>query len=237
MGSVIGKETVEQPTFQVLAKKADYEIRRYSAQVAVQTRYKVGYENQAFRRLAAYIGVFQTPRNRGTATAAGPEAIAMTAPVVTTPEAIAMTAPVITTPEPIAMTAPVVTTPESGATELVMQFILPSMYNTKPVPEPTDPLVTIARIPSRTRAVMTFSGRTPEKVVRERGERLLSLVKADGIQTLTAADHRDAPYYIGRFNPPFTLPPFRRNEMYVDVDYQGPVDEMPAAAASAAAGS
>lgn len=229
MGIVFGKIDVETPKYTVLARAATYEIRRYLPQKAAQTSYRSAQESDAFRRLAAYIGVFQTPRNVQSKTAE-PESIAMTAPVVTAPETIAMTAPVITSsaapesitmtapvitaaaaPEPIAMTAPVVTSSAAAQDEMVMQFLLPSKYSlgAAAVPTPTDPSVTIVTIPAVVKAVQTFRGSFSREDGRKRAEALIELLKADGFKPQPSAQYGNNMYYFGRFNPPFTLPRFR----------------------------
>mmetsp|Transcript_17641 Transcript_17641/g.21723 ORF Transcript_17641/g.21723 Transcript_17641/m.21723 type:complete len:132 (+) Transcript_17641:304-699(+) len=93
MGSLVGHIGEETPTYEVLSKTSEYEIRRYGPRLEVCTSMEEGVDEGApFRRLAGYIGVLSKPQNESK-TAQKPETIAMTAPVVMKPK-----------PEPIAMT-------------------------------------------------------------------------------------------------------------------------------------
>lgn len=95
-------------------------------------------ENDMFRILARYIGVFGNPENKDT------NKIAMTAPVLSTK----------TSSSKIAMTAPVLS---SSAND--MRFVLPKKFKTKEdAPQPTDTRVELIDVPERMVAVKTFSG-------------------------------------------------------------------------------
>lgn len=202
------------------------------------------FSTQAFRALGGYIGVFQDAQNvkpnsdndneseKVAMTAPvvmtpDSEKVAMTAPVVMTPapesqsEKIAMTAPVVMTPTPesekIAMTAPVVMTPDpedTGAPAVTapqsMSFLLPSKYTTvAEAPVPTNPAVKIEMVPERYEAVLTFSGNLGVNMEagKVRAEELLAKMKKDDIVPL-------APYTVCGYNPPFSLPFLKRNEVH-----------------------
>ena len=92
-------------------------------------------ENDMFRILARYIGVFGNPENKDT------NKIAMTAPVLSK-----------TSSSKIAMTAPVLSNND-------MSFVLPKKFKTKEdAPQPTDTRVELIDVPERMVAVKTFSG-------------------------------------------------------------------------------
>ena len=116
--------------------------------------------------------------------------------------------------EEIAMTAPVergvalsMTTPvETGSG--VMRFFLPGGVLRAPIP--TDRRVSIVTVPERTLAVLRFSGQYgPEVLAGKRAQLAARLVgsrwRAEG-----------AGGFFG-YDPPFTLPPFRRNEVFTPV--------------------
>ncbi|KAB8084318.1 hypothetical protein EE612_006850, partial [Oryza sativa] len=147
-----------------------------------------------------------------------PEKIDMTAPVITSgePESIAMTAPVITSgePEPVAMTAPVITAEErsQGKGQMTMQFLLPSKYSkVEEAPRPTDERVVLRQVGERKYGVVRFSGLTGDKVVKEKAEWLKAALEKDGFTV-------KGPFVLARYNPPFTLPPLRTNEVMVPVE-------------------
>ncbi|CAO1942285.1 unnamed protein product [Urochloa humidicola] len=223
MGMVLGKITVETPKHEVLHAGDGYEIRRYPPCVAAEFTYDPkefkGNPDGGFTVLANYIGALGKPHNTK------PETIAMTAPVITSDaaeassEKIAMTAPVITAtggagePEPVAMTAPVITADsEQAPGKVTMQFLLPSKYSkAEEAPRPTDERVVIREVPERKYGVARFSGVAAEKTVREKAEGLRAALEKDGY-TVTG------PFVLARYNPPFTLPPLRTNEVMFPVE-------------------
>ena len=143
MGMILGKIDVEQYAFEKLGTVGGVaELRRYAPVVAVETPCDKTHgeaSNGAFRRLAQYIGVFGVPAN------AARSQIAMTAPVVNAPRKIAMTAPVVS----------------AAAT---MAFLLPaSIRRVEDAPAPTDPLVSLRAVGSRTMAALTTRTRATRR--------------------------------------------------------------------------
>ncbi|GJN17150.1 hypothetical protein PR202_gb04197 [Eleusine coracana subsp. coracana] len=222
MGLVLGRITVETPKHEVLHTGAGYEIRKYPPCVAAEVTYDPkemkGNPDGGFTVLASYIGAIGKPQN------AKPEPIAMTAPVVTTAgggegdssEPIAMTAPVITSgaaePEPVAMTAPVITDDQQAPGKVTMQFLLPSKYTkAEEAPRPTDERVVIRELPERKFGVVRFSGVARDTTVKEKAEGLKAALEKDGYNI-------KGPFVLARYNPPWTLPPLRTNEVMFPVE-------------------
>ncbi|ESQ52450.1 hypothetical protein EUTSA_v10017151mg [Eutrema salsugineum] len=217
MGMVFGKIAVETPKYTVTKSGDGYEVREYPPAVAAELTYDPsefkGDKDGGFQVLAKYIGVFGKPENEK------PETIAMTAPVITKEgEKIAMTAPVITKEgEKIEMTSPVVTKEggggEGGKKKMVtIQFLLPAMYKkAEEAPRPTDARVVIREEGGRKYGVVTFSGRAGESVVSEKVKKLTSDLERDGFKIT-------GDFVLARFNPPWTLPPFRTNEVMIPVE-------------------
>uniref|UniRef100_A0ACD5XAT9 Uncharacterized protein n=1 Tax=Avena sativa TaxID=4498 RepID=A0ACD5XAT9_AVESA len=153
------------------------------------------------------------------------EATAMTASVISSSgsgsssetEAIAMTAPVITSaePEPVAMTTAPVTTAEgreSQTGKVTMQFLLPSKYTkVEETPRPMDERVVLREVGERKYGVARFAGLAGDKVVAEKAERLKAALEKDGHVV-------KGPYLFSRYNPPQTLPPLRTNEVMFPVE-------------------
>lgn len=216
MGMVFGKIVVETPKYTVTKSGDGYEIREYPPAVAAELTYDPsefkGDKDGGFQVLAKYIGVFGKPENEK------PDKIAMTAPVITKEgEKIAMTAPVITKEsEKIEMTSPVVTkegeSSEGGKKMVTMQFLLPSMYKkAEEAPRPTDERVVIREEGGRKYGVVKFSGTTGESVVNEKVKKLTSDLEKDGFKIT-------GDFILARYNPPWTLPPFRTNEVMIPVE-------------------
>jgi hypothetical protein len=192
--SVFGmRGDTETPDYEVGRTLAGgVEIRRYGERLAAETAVEAtaGARNDAFRRLADYIyGDNQADRK------------------------IAMTAPVATAAQPPGegerLPAPVATAARGG--ELVMRFFLPSAIEPGEAPQPQDPRVRLVEVPAETLAVLRFSGRPSDDRVAEKTDELLAALAGAGIEP---AGKPQAFFY----DPPWTLPPMRRNEVAVPVD-------------------
>lgn len=116
---------------------------------------------------------------------------------------IAMTAPVETGGRLIAMTVPV----EQGAGG-TMRFNLPRTVAEAGAPGPTEPGVRLTRIPPERLAVLRFSGSATAEA-REAQARILA-------EVLDKAGRKPAepPFFMG-YDPPFSIPFLRRNEVAV----------------------
>ena len=200
-----GAIDVEQMPFQLVKKEDTFEIRDYEPCVVAET---IDQGNNGFRTLARYIGVFGTPENRIHA-GSGKEnkngaKIAMTAPVIN--QKIAMTAPVIN--QKINMTAPVLN--NSSSNGMMMAFVLPKEYKTiESAPVPTNKNVKLREIPKRKCAVIQFTWNINEKQGEEKATQFISTLKSKGYHTGT--------WQLARYNPPFTIPFLRTNEIIVEL--------------------
>lgn len=200
MGLVFGRITVETPKFEVIQSSTDYEIRKYAPSVLAEVTYDPsqykGNKDGGFMVLANYIGAVGNPQN-------------------TKPEKIAMTAPVITksSSEKIAMTAPVVTKEGGEEQKMVtMQFLLPAKYKkAEEAPKPVDERVVIREEGERKYGVVKFGGVATEQVVEEKVEKLKKSLERDGYKVI-------GEFVLARYNPPWTLPPFRTNEVMIPIE-------------------
>mmetsp|Transcript_22315 Transcript_22315/g.43409 ORF Transcript_22315/g.43409 Transcript_22315/m.43409 type:complete len:191 (-) Transcript_22315:156-728(-) len=114
--------------------------------------------------------------------------------------------------EKISMTAPVVNRQHAESKQLkCMQFLLPSKYTMDSAPIPMDQNIKLVEVPERILAVHTFSGVADERIARAILAELLAHMKKDSIQ----ADEEQWKLY--RYNPPWTLPFQRTNEVVVPV--------------------
>jgi hypothetical protein len=209
MGTIFGKQIVAEPAFEVLYRQTQqaYEIRRYATRFAASTSTDANSDSAPFNALARYIGVFGTPENQGRT------AISMTAPVVkeessgsSQPEAMAMTAPVVKTPSD-----------PNGEAGMVMKFILPAAYDSmEKIPQPTNPRVHIEEIPPAVGAVHRYSGSFDDTVSRNKARWLAQQLREDGVDI--TEDYAVEHYQFWGYNPPFTLPMFRRNEVWIELD-------------------
>ena len=209
MGIVFGKTGVAEPAYSVLSSSPlptsilAYSVRSYGSRFAVETT--MTKDNKGFMTLAGYIGVGSKPQNEGAA------AISMTAPVGTKGgEAISMTAPVATKGAPIAMTAPVGTSTAASGSR-VMSFVLPAEYDSlDKIPKPTNPLVRVVAVPPAVGAVAQFAGWVSPAQAEAKKDALLRQLGEDGVAVAEPAD-----WELWQYNPPFTIPWLRRNEVWV----------------------
>eukprot|EP00667_Euglena_gracilis_P015765 EG_transcript_16414 len=220
MGSLVGRIAEETPTYSLVKEYSSFQVRHYAPRLVSQFTYypdRGEGTDLAFRTLARYIGVFATPEN----TAQGaPAKVAMTAPVVmgSAPQKVAMTAPVVmSSATPTLSQAPVLEAKELTEEERahrgvqVMQFNLPRSFTKETAPQPTNPRVEIVEVPARYVASVTFSGRFNQQAIDERGRQLLAAVGREGLRPVGG-------YYCAGFNPPWTPPMLKTNEVYVDVE-------------------
>lgn len=92
-----------------------------------------------------------------------------------------------------------------------LSFILPSRFTVKNAPLPVHDEVELKEIPARTVAVLTFSGWATEGKIRRKAIQLLDWVGTCG--TFETA----APVQCAQYDPPATIPFFRRNEVWVEI--------------------
>ena len=119
---------------------------------------------------------------------------------------IEMTAPVAQSGERIAMTAPVAQGADASGS--VIRFFLPAGLIDPP--KPNDDRVRIVPVPAETVAVLRFSGLATDTAIATQRTTLLATLA--GTRWRPAADF--ATWF---YDPPWTLPPLRRNEVAVPV--------------------
>jgi hypothetical protein len=109
----------------------------------------------------------------------------------------------------IAMTAPVQETLTEGPAE--MAFTMPASYQWEDLPNPADPNVSLVRVPGRLMAVVRFSGWATAARVEEH-QQLLQMALANGQVNAVGTPK------LNQYNPPWTLPFLRRNEIMLEID-------------------
>ncbi|MBG6070410.1 MULTISPECIES: heme-binding protein [unclassified Polaromonas] len=199
---------VEEPKFDILTQDGSYEVRRYAPVIVAETRVDGDMDaasGKGFRLIADYIFGNNTLAATGTDNAS--EKIAMTAPVTLVPvvrsEKIAMTAPV--TAEPVAADASMAT-----ATQWRIQFVMPSQYSLQTLPKPVNLAVSLRELPTRTFAVLAYSGLNTASSVQQKTDELTTWMRSRQLQPVGAPQ-------LARYDPPWTLPMWRRNEIQVEV--------------------
>lgn len=127
----------------------------------------------------------------------------------TTSQKVDMTAPVIQQPsEKIAMTAPVLQQPDGNL--WTVRFVMPSAYSMEKLPKPNNPKVVLKDIPAKNFAVVRFSGLSRQETLKRYSDELSKFVASRKLEPVSE------PVY-AFFNPPWTLPFLRRNEIMIEV--------------------
>lgn len=122
---------------------------------------------------------------------------------------IAMTAPVAQErSEKIAMTAPVSQTRDGEGWRV--RFFMPAKYTRKTLPQPNNPAVQVVELPGETMAVLRFSNSRSAETIAQQTSALLR-----GIESSRWAVAGAPVTWL--YDPPWTLPFFRRNEVAVPV--------------------
>ncbi|MFY1599644.1 SOUL family heme-binding protein [Micromonospora sp. WMMD737] len=190
--SIVGVRTVEEPHYIPRELTETVQIREYGPRIAAETTVtgeKQSALSTGFRRLAGYI----FGGNHRDAE------IAMTAPVDQAS----------TAGEDIAMTAPVAQTGGADGNWTV-RFYMPSKWSMETLPAPDDEQVRLVKVPAETVAVLRFTGDRGPKAIADRTTELLKALSDNGIEP---AGEPTAWFY----DPPWTLPFVRRNEVAVAI--------------------
>ena len=113
------------------------------------------------------------------------------------------------TQQKIAMTTPVFIS-HAGGTNAAMAFVMPEKLGTNGVPQPTESGVVVKPVPAGRFAVLHFSGWRSEKNSAEALAQLTAWLAREKITTT------GEPVF-AYFDPPWTLPFWRRNEIMLRV--------------------
>ncbi len=109
----------------------------------------------------------------------------------------------------IAMTAPVQRT-MPGEQEAEMAFVVPRAYSMEELPTPDDSRVEFREEPAYRAAVIRFSGWVNDKKAERYWQTLITFLEEQGIQPVGDPT-------LNQYNPPWTPPFMRRNEIIVAV--------------------
>lgn len=183
---------IEEPKYTVLEKSGAFELRAYAPKIIAETLVSGDLDDASsagFRLIADYIF------GNNTLASGESEEISMTAPV--TMEAKS---------EKISMTAPVTMAEADG--KWTMHFVMPSQYTLDTLPKPNNPAVILRALPSKNYAVIRFSWFAGEEKVAKKSAELLAWVKSKNLTPLGKPE-------LARYNPPWTPPFLRRNEVMI----------------------
>lgn len=180
---------VEQPNYTIVETQGAIEIRDYAPMIAAETSVEG-------ERTAAIGEGFRRIAGYIFGDNAPREQIAMTAPVQQQKGS------------KIAMTVPVQQQGADGTWSV--RFIMPKQWTMETLPAPTDTRVTLVPMPARRFAVIRFSGSAAQAELDAKTLELMAFVRGRNLEP------QGEPLY-AFYNPPWTLPFFKRNEVMLEV--------------------
>lgn len=180
---------VEQPEYAVETADGQIEIRAYPPMIVAETAVE-GERKAAINEGFRRIADYIFGAN------APNDKIAMTAPVQQQQQ------------QTIAMTAPV--TQQGAGTAWIVRFIMPKTWTMETLPAPTDARVTLNAIPARRFVAIRFSGSASAASIETNTTLLRQYAATKSLPTTGEP-------LLSFYNPPWTLPFLRRNEIMLEL--------------------
>jgi len=184
----------EEPEFKLISEEGEFQIREYEPKIIAQVEVEGDFDeasSKGFKLLANYI--FGNNLLDGIS-----KKISMTTPVEMTPLA-----------ENLLMTSSVMD--DQINNKWSINFVMPREFSIDTLPKPNNSQVNIIEVPKEKYAVIVFSGLVRESSYAEKAELLSNYLEEKSFK-------QQGTIKIARYNPPWTLPFFRRNELMVRID-------------------
>lgn len=184
----------DEPEFKLILKEDKFEIREYAPKIIAQVEIFGDFDDassKGFKILADFIFGNNTSTD-------GNSKIEMTAPVEMEPltQKINMTKPVLA---------------QGIDNKWIVSFIMPNEFTLGTLPKPNNKSIKILSLPKEKYAVIVFSGLVRESSYLEKEKFLNEFIKEKKLKS-------SGEIKIARYNPPWTLPFFRRNELMLKVN-------------------
>ena len=180
---------VEQPGYKISASEGSIEIRAYGPMIAAEAEVQ-GERKAAIQEGFRLIAAYIFGANKPNAK------IAMIVPVQQQ------------SAQKIAMTAPV--TQQTDGNRWSVRFIMPSSWTMETLPTPNDTRVTLKPVPAKRMAVIRFSGAANDNIIGSKTDELRKYTLEHKLATVGEP-------LLAFYNPPWTLPFFRRNEIMLEL--------------------
>lgn len=110
----------------------------------------------------------------------------------------------------IPMTAPVLN--RMSLEESSMAFVMPQGFSKDNIPKPMHDELKIKEMPPGYYAVLSFKGFNNQSKIEKMIKALEEAIEKENLE-------RESDFYLARYDPPFTLPPLRKNEILVKIKY------------------
>ena len=195
--SVVGKGNTPMAPYKVLSldNKKNIEVRVYENMILVSAPMDKNSKDgrrQAFMKLFDYISGENISNQK----------VEMTAPVFMSEEQGKGTK--------IPMTAPVFMDNQNEK-ESLMSFVMPQEFTMQNTPKPIDPELQLNQLKDYKVAVVRFSGLLSKSNISKHKEILDNWITSQGY-------NKTGTYKTAGYNPPFTIPLFRRNEVLIPIE-------------------
>ena len=200
--SVFGGKAAEEPQYEVVLADGDIEARSYESYAVAWTTAPGSFDEAVrtgFQRLFGYI----------TGANVSASDIAMTAPVLTEPEILEAGA-IVAAPqrdeemdEPTTLIGP-------GIDGWSIGFVLPAGYTAETAPVPTGVDIVVSDVTARCVASIRFSGTLGSDAGEAQRQKLARWIETRGLE-------HEGDWQMAGYNPPWTIPMLRRNEVLVSL--------------------
>ena len=194
---------IEEPKYEVVTADAQFEVRHYAPILIAETIVEGDMDaasSKGFRLIADFIF-----GNNQQADSDKKAKIAMTAPVTVEPQS-----------SKIAMTAPVTVEPQAAESSMKttktwrINFVMPSQYTLATIPKPKNNAVTLREVPSKYFIVHKYSGFNTISRVQAKTDEAVEWATKRSYKIIGTPQ-------LSRYDPPWTLPMFRRNEIMIEI--------------------
>ena len=194
---------IEEPKYEVVTADAQFEVRHYVPILIAETIVEGDMDaasSKGFRLIADFIF-----GNNQQSDSDKKAKIAMTAPVTVEPQS-----------SKIAMTAPVTVEPQAAETSMKtaktwrINFVMPSQYTLATIPKQKNNAVTLREVPSKYFIVHKYSGFNTISRVQSKTDEAVEWATKRSYKIIGIPQ-------LSRYDPPWTLPMFRRNEIMIEI--------------------
>ena len=194
---------IEEPKYEVVTADAQFEVRHYAPILIAETIVEGDMDaasSKGFRLIADYIF-----GNNLSSDTDKKSKIAMTAPVTVEPQS-----------SKIAMTAPVTVEPQAAESSMKtaktwrINFVMPSQYTLATIPKPKNNAVILREVPSKYFIVHKYSGFNTASRVQAKTDEAVEWATKRSYKIIGTPQ-------LSRYDPPWTLPMFRRNEIMIEI--------------------
>ena len=180
---------VEQPDYKLVTSEENIEIRDYPPMILAEVEVS-GERKQAIREGFKILADYIFGNN-------------------TSNKKMEMTAPVTNQlSEKMAMTAPVMQ--EQRMDKWKIRFVMPKKYSFETLPKPNSKDVILVPLPARRFAVIRFSGLANDENIKQHTQELEAYILAQTLKPIGGP-------LLAFYNPPWTIPFLRHNEVMIQI--------------------